>query len=319
MEQTPLFLDEYVLLNDAGAALNDLRLDDARALLTEYRKLYPGVKEDVEEKLRIVRFLQERLSTLPTSGPELPGLLLQVWRSLESFCGDLERNPRLPGSLKARFFRMITAAIEAESLADDCFFEDNIPVGYIYLQTGEHLRGIRSLQTCLLTMRENATLFGYLGDGWWEMGSRDSARQVYFEACLVAPCAVDWRHLCDEELKGLLEILPDVYGWEPAMACEWLPACAYIRGIFKPKRIRALEEMRAFTESYRDVRKAFSDPSNPVLAARLFTKGIVLCDNEPFLRNVRGIDFADIRRDMKSAEPRLFAEYMKELDRRRRM
>lgn len=319
MEQTPLFLDEYVLLNDAGAALNDLRLDDARALLTEYRKLYPGVNEDVEEKLAIVGFLQERFSSLPASGPELPGLLLRIWRSFESFCGELTRNRRLPESLKSRFFRMIIAALEAESLADDCFLEDNIPVGYIYLQAGEYSRAVRSLQTCLLTMPDNAALFGYLGDGWWERGSRDTARQVYFEACLVAPCALDWRHLRDEELKGLLALLPDAYGWEPALACEWLPVCAYIRGIFKPKRIRALEEIRVFTESYRDVRKAFSAPSDPALAARIFTKGIVLCDNEPFLRNVHGIDFADIRRDMKSAEPRLFAEYMKELERRRRM
>lgn len=319
MEQTPLFLDEYVLLNDAGTALNDLRLDDARALLTEYRNLYPGAREDVEEKLRIVGFLQEGLSALPASGPELPGLLLRLWRSFESFCGDLARNRRLPESLKSRFFGMIAAVLEAESLADDCFFEDNIPVGYIYLQTGDYSRAVRSLQTCLLTMRDNAALFGYLGDGWWERGSRDTARQIYFEACLVAPCAVDWRHLRDEELKALLEILPDAYGWDPSLACEWLPACAYIRGIFKPKMIRALEEMSAFTESYRDVRKAFRGPSDPVLAARIFTKGIVLCDNEPFLRNVRGIDFADIRREMKSAEPRLFAEYMKELERRRRM
>jgi tetratricopeptide (TPR) repeat protein len=319
MEQTPLFLDEYVLLNDAQAALNDLRLEDALAFLNEYRNLYPGGKEDVEERLRIVNFLQQGISALPASGPELPGMLLHLWRSFESFCGDSARNRRLPESLKPRFFRMITAAIEAESLTDDCFLEDNIPVGYIYLQTGQYSRAIRSLQTCLLTMQDNAALFGYLGDAWWERGSRDTARQVYFEACLIAPCAVDWRHLRDEELKGLLEILPDAYGWESALACEWFPACAYIRGIFKPKRIRALEEMSAFTESYRDIRKAFSGPSDPVLAARIFTGGIVLCDNEPFLRNVRGIDFADIRRDMKSAEPRLFAEYMKELDRRRRM
>ncbi|MBW6485261.1 MAG: hypothetical protein K0B01_03810 [Syntrophobacterales bacterium] len=319
MEQMPLFLDEFVLLNDAANAFNELRLDEAQVLLTDYRNLYPASREDVEEKLRIVRFLQGQLSLLPSAGPELPGLLFQLWRSFELFCGALAYNARMPEKLRRRFFRLIAAAVEEASLPDDFQLAGDIPVGYIYIQTGEYERAIHSLQTCLLSIRESAPLFGYLGDAWWERGNRETARQLYFEACLIAPCAIDWQHLRDEELKQLLQLLPEEYGWPPALACEWLPACAYIRGIFKPKMIRILDELSAFTERYRELQKAFRRSSEPVIAARIFTKGIVLCDNEPFLRSVSGINFIEIRREMKSTAPDLFAEYMKALEKRRRI
>ena len=319
MEQVPLFLDEFVLLNDAANALNDLRLDEALVLLTDYGNLYPANREDVEEKLRIARFLREQLSLLPSSGPERPRLLFQVWRSFESFCGSLAHNARAPEKLRRRFFQMITAAVEAASLPDDSLLAVDIPVGYSYIQTGEYERAVRSLQTCLLSIRESAPLFGYLGDAWWGRGNRETARQLYFEACLVAPCSIDWKHLRDEELKEMLELLPDEHGWAPALAGEWLPACAYIRGIFKPKMIRTIDELSSFTARYRALQKAFRANPEPVIAARIFTRSIVLCDNEPFLRNIRGLDFADIRREMRSADHAIFAEYMKELERRRRI
>jgi hypothetical protein len=54
----------------------------------------------------------------------------------------------------------------------------------------------------------------------------------------------------------------------------------------------------------------------PALAARLFFRGIVLCDNEPFLRMCKGIDFADVRREMKAANGAVFAAYLRQIDRR---
>jgi tetratricopeptide (TPR) repeat protein len=317
MEQVPLFLDEFVLLNDAATALGELRLVDADALLNDYANLYSGNREEVKEKLRVVAFLRERLDSLPASGTELPDLLFQVWRSFESFCGSLACNPRLPETLRFRFFGKIIAAIEDAALSANCLLNENIPIGYVYMEAGQYEQAVRSLQSCLLLDHDNATNFGYLGDAWWGRGRQETARQIYFEACLIDPYAIDWRHLRDEELKNLLDLLVDEYNWEPSLACEWLPAYAYIRGIFKPKMIRMLEEFSVFTEKYRKLQKAFRANSDSAYAARLFTKGLVLCDNEPFLRNVRGMDFADIRREMKSVSPVLFAEYMKGLKQRR--
>jgi hypothetical protein len=116
----------------------------------------------------------------------------------------------------------------------------------------------------------------------------------------------------------LLERLPEEYKWIASDSCEWLPACAYVRGLFEPKTITTHEEIHLLQEGYRELQKAFRKNPNPALAARIFTKGIVLCDNEPFLTGTKGIDFAEIRKDMKSASPELFDEYLNEIGRRKK-
>ena len=318
MEQLPLFLDEYVSLNDATNALIDLRLDAALVFLTNHRDLYQSNRKDIEEKLAIIGFLQEQLAAEPPPGPERPRFLFKVWRSFESFCNPLIYNKGITDKMRVPYFRKVSEAMNAYSLTDSFLLADNVPAGYVYLQADEYDRAIRSLQTCLLSTRDNAAIFGYLGDAYRARGNKKTARHVYFEACLVAPCSIDWVHIRDDELRALLETLPEEYGWTPSISCEWLPACGYIRGLFEPKAIRTLEEIKTFTEGYLELQKAFQKNPGPDLAARIFTKGIVLCDNEPFLRNIKGIEFADIRRDMKSAAPSLFDEYLKEIDRRKK-
>jgi tetratricopeptide (TPR) repeat protein len=318
MDQLPLFLDEYVLLNDATNALIELRLDAALVFLTNYRDLYKSNKQDIEEKLAIIGFLQEQLAAEPPPGPERPRFLFEIWRSFESFCNALAYNKTITDKMRVCYFQKLSEAMNGCSLTDGFFLADNIPAGYVYVQTGEYDRAISSLRTCLLSTRDNAAIFGYLGDAYWARGNKKTARHMYFEACLIAPCSIDWLHIRDDELKKLLVMLPDEYGWTPSISCEWLPACAYIRGLFEPKAIKTLEEINAFKEGYLELQKAFHKNPGPLLAARIFTKGIVLCDNELFLRNIKGIDFADIRTDMKSAAPSLFGEYLKEIDRRKK-
>lgn len=318
MDQLPLFLDEYVLLNDATNALVELRLDAALVFLTNYRDLCKTNRQDIEEKLAIVAFLQEQLASEPPPGPERPRFLFEVWRSFEAFCDALTDNKTITDKMRVLYFRKIGETMKASSLTDGFFLADNIPAGYVYLQTGDYDRAIRSLQTCLLTMRDNAAIFGYLGDAYWARGNKKTARNLYFEACLIAPCSLDWVHLLDDELRKLITALSGDYGWDSSISCEWVGACGYIQGLFEPKAIRTIEEINAFKEKYVELKKAFQKNPDPHLAAKIFTQGIVLCDNEPFLRNLKGIDFADIRRDMKSAAPSLFEEYIKAIGRRKK-
>jgi tetratricopeptide (TPR) repeat protein len=318
MEQLPLFHDEYVSLNDATKALIDLRLDAAFVFLTNYRDFYKTNQKDVEEKLAIISFLQEQMAAEPPPGPERSRFLFNVWRSFESFCSTLTCNKNITESLRVPYFRKVAEAMSGSGLTDGFFLADNVPAGYAYIQTGDYDRAIRSLQVCLLTARDNAAVLGYLGDAYWSRGNKKTARLLYFEAGLIAPCLMDWVHLRDDELKKLLETLPKEYDWSPSIACEWLPACGYIRGLFEPKAIRTLEEINAFTEGYLELQKAFHKNPEPALAARVFTKGIVLCDNEPFLHNIKGMDFVDIRGEMKTAAPSLFDEYLNEIARRKK-
>jgi len=314
-DELPLFGDEYVLLNDATNALLDLRLDAALVFLSNYRDLYKKNK-DVEEKLAIVGFLQEQLAPEPPPGPDRVRFLFRVWRSFESFCNELTYNRAIADKMRPSYFQRMAEVMKASALTDSFFLADNIPAGYVYIQTGNYDEAIRSLRTCLLSVRDNAAVFGYLGDAYLARGNKKTGRVFYFEACLISPCSVDWQNNRDEELRKLRESLPGEYGWTPSVSCEWLPACAYIRGLFEPKAIRTTEEIDSFKERYLKLQQAFrKDPSSAVLAARIFTMGIVLCDNEPFLR---GLDFAGVRENMKSASAALFEEYTKEIDRQKK-
>ena len=316
VEQLSLFQDEFVLLNDAAAALKELQPDEALESLRRYRDLYRG-GEDVEKKCRIAAFLKKGLSALPPPGPDLAPQLFQLWLSFAAFCASLGAGGAIANELRRPFFQKVVTAIEAAHLTDGTFLAEGIPAGYAHLQTGEYDRAIHSLQACLITAPNNARIYGYLGDAYLLRGDLSVARQVYFEACRIDPAAIDWHHLRDNELKRLLEELSDEHGGARALACAWLPALAYVRGFFRPKQIRLLEEFRVITGSYLELEKTFARTPSPVLAAQLFLQGIILCDNEPFLRMVKGIDFAEVRREMKAADPTLFAAYLKQIDRRK--
>jgi tetratricopeptide (TPR) repeat protein len=316
MEQIPLFEDKYMLINDAAAALKALRLDNALESLKRYRDLYRD-GEDVERKFKIASFLREGLSAAPPSGPDRPPYLFQLWRSFGAFCRSLGPGSPTDDELRRPFFHKIVAAIGESRLADSAFLADGIPVGYAHLQTGEYDRAIRSLQACLIATPDNAVIYGYLGDAYLMRGDREVARQIYFTACLIDPVVLDWNHLRDDQLKDLLEQLPEEYDCDPSLACEWLPAYAYVQGLFRPKQIRLWEEFKTFTDGYFELKKTALKTPSPSHAARLFLRGIVLCDNEPFLRMFKGIEFAEVRREMKEANAALFAEYLKQIDRRR--
>lgn len=318
MEQIPLFDEEFMLINEAASALKELRLDDAMEALQRYRNLYSGEEIDVERKLKIASFLMEGFFAAPPSGPDRPSHLFHLWRSFEEFCCSFGPGGPPANEFLRPFFRKITAAIEENQQADSAFLADRVPVGYAYLQTGEYDRAIRSLQASLIATPDNAAIYGYLGDSYLMRGDQEVARRLYLEACLIDPMALDWRHLRDEQLKDLLENLPEEYDCDPSLAREWLPAYAYIRGFFKPKQIRAWEEFQAFTGGYLALRKVTLETPSPSLTAKMFFKAIVLCDHEPFLRMFQGINFAEIRQEMKTANPLLFAEYLKQIADRRR-
>ena len=317
MEQLLLFEDEFMLLNDATAAIKALRFDAALESLQRHKDLYRG-GNDVETKCKIATFLQEGLSSAPAAGIDRAVHLFQLWRSFETFSRTLGPDGALENELHLPFFRFIITAIEASHLPDSAFLDERTPVGYAYLQTGDHDRAIRSLQACLTATPDNAAIYGYLGDAYLMRGDQEVARQVYFTACLIDPVAIDWNHLQDQQLKDLREQLPEEYECDPALTCEWLPAYAYVEGLFKPKRIQLWEEFKAFTDGYLELKKTARTKPSPALAAKLFFRGIVLCDNETFMKKIKGIDFVDVRRAMKEAHPPLFAAYLKQIDRRRR-
>lgn len=317
-EQIPLFQDEYVLLNDAVGALIELNLDAALTAFQRHRDLYRG-NGDVGRMMAIAAFLRQGLAACPENGPDRPGCLFAFWKSFENSmearqagCIDVISRIRLS------YFRLLVRAIEEVPLPDSAYLSQHIPIGYAYLQTGRHDQAIRSLQASLIAKPENAAVYGYLGDAYFLRGETEVARQVYLEACLIDPETVDWDHLQDGALRKLLEELADEEECGEALSRQWLPSYAYVRGLFGTKKIRLKDEFVAFVDDYLGLKKACVSLPSPAQAARLFLKGIVLCDNEPFLRLIKGIDFAEVRREMKTANAPLFTAYLRRIEQRKK-
>jgi tetratricopeptide (TPR) repeat protein len=315
-EQLLLFQDEYVLLNDAVRSLAALDFDSALAAFQRHQDLYRG-NGDIDKMMAIAAFLSQGLSTCPETGPDRPGRLFALWRAFESSPEAMQPGSKdIISRIRLSFFRLLVRGAEDVPLPDSAYLYNHIPIGYTYLQTGQYDRAIRSLQACLITTPDNAAAYGYLGDAYFLRGETDVARQVYLAACLIDPETIDWDHLQDSALRELRTELAEEEEYGEALSRQWLPSHAYVRGLFGPKKIRLKDEFVAFVGDYLDLKKAYEHTPSAAQAARLFLKGIVLCDNEPSLRLIKGIDFGEVRREMKSANTSLFVAYLRRIERR---
>lgn len=196
------------------------------------------------------------------------------------------------------------AAETSPALAGD------IPLGYLYLQAGRYDEAIHSLQRSIPRMRLNAALYGYLGDAYGLRGDWKTARQCYRDACLIDPAGIDWRHLQDEDLKELKRELSFDYGSDPDLALAWVPSHARIDGLFERKVVRMHEGLKEMVEVYLALEKAWTKRKAPLVAPRLFFRGMILCENEEHLKFIRQIDLIQVRRRMKEANPDLFRDFM---------
>jgi len=149
-------------------------------------------------------------------------------------------------------------------------------------------------------------------------GEPEVARRCYLEACLIDPADIDWDHMKDGELLKLKDQLVETFDVNEMLAYEWVPSYAYIQGLFKSKMIRLNDELKKFVDEYLALRKVYSEKPAPELESKLFIRAIVLCDNEPFMKLIKGINFADIRRQMKEMNPSLFSRYIKHIESRNR-
>lgn len=318
VEQLSLFQDEYVLLNCAVEALVALDFDAALTAFSRHRDLYCG-NDHSKRLMNMALSLRDGIASCQeTVGQDKPGRLFAFWKSFEDAPEARQKEcASVMSRIRLSFFNRIIQNIEAIPLPDASFLCRGIPVGYAYIQTGQHDRAVRSLQACIVAGPDNSVVYGYLGDAYFLRGETAVARRVYLEACLIDPVTVDWDHLRDETLRNLRAELAEEEGSGRATSLRWLPSHAYVRGLFGPKRIRFLEEFKTFADGYLELRKSRKNTSSPELDAKLFLKGIILCDNEPFMRLIKSIDFAEVRRDMKAANPSLFAAYLKQIESRR--
>ena len=94
-------------------------------------------------------------------------------------------------------------------------------------------------------------------------------------------------------------------------AAEWLSSYAYIEGLFQPKALRLKDELKRFVNEYNALDGIYKKRVDAALKPKLFIRAIILCDNAAILQHVKGIDFIELRAQMKAIDGRLFNDYMK--------
>jgi hypothetical protein len=117
----------------------------------------------------------------------------------------------------------------------------------------------------------------------------------------------------DEDLKELKLDISFKYGFDSALTLEWLPSHARIEGLFERKVIRLHDGLKEMVHDYLALNKAISRDESPCLRAKLFFRGIILCENRESLKFIKKIDLIDVRRMMKQANPDLFEEFLERI------
>ncbi len=300
-------------LNRGIHAFGNLELGEALELFKKHRVHYPK-GFDVSSRLKVTEFLLEGLRDLPAEPFERPGYLCTLWDSFEDYSkADGADCAAFAARAKNAYFAYVLQEMERSGVVESTVLPENRPAGFVLLQAGRYEEAIRSLQEHVLRMPQSAALYGWLGDAYLLRGDHAVARQCYREACFLDPSAIDWRHLEDAELKQLKQDILFEYDSDPELAVEWLPSHACIEGLFEPEAVRVNEGLKELVESYLVVEKQWRKEKSPRLAARLFARGIVLCENGENLKFIRKIDLIQVRRMMKQANPDLFEEFLRKI------
>jgi tetratricopeptide (TPR) repeat protein len=305
--------DDVGLVNEGIRALKDLQLEKALDVFHKHQKIYPK-GYDVSPKIALTEFLLRKSLKAPSNPADRAAYFCHLWDSLEIYGQTQElRQNALLQEMKTSFFEKVVQEMEEDGITDIPLLPGNIPTGYIFLQVEHYDQAIRSLQLSIAEASRNASLYGYLGDAVYGLGNATVARQYYRDGCLIDPLAMDWRCLKDEELKELKEEIAGQYGFDEKLTLVWLPSHARIIGLFEPKLIHMTDGLNEMVGEYLAAQKSLSKEDNTILRAKLFFKGITLCDNGENLRFIKKIHLAQVRKNMQQDNPSLFAEYLEKV------
>jgi len=294
-------------------AFKDLELQKAVDCFEKQRAFHPG-GYDVSSWLAAARFLLLGVGEAPDEPRERTGYLCRLWNSFEDHLESLGMHRHtVVADVKSAFFALVIGEAGKSCPDADSLVAGDIPLGYILLQAGRREEAIRSLQGCIAKLPHNAAAYGYLGDAYWLSGKPAVARLCYREGCLIDPASIDWRHVPDEDLKELKLDISFKYGFDSALTLAWLPSHARIEGIFERKVIRLHDGLKEMVHDYLALNKAISRDESPCLRAKLFFRGIILCENRESLKFIKKIDLIDVRRMMKQANPDLFEEFLERI------
>ena len=312
-EQLSIFAQNMSFVNQGIQAFNNLDLEEAIDLFRKHRSLYPK-GYDISSRLKAAEFLIRGMRETPAEPGERPGYLCRLWDAFEDYVrSEATAGDAFAGKAKGAYFARVLQEVERAGLAESTMLPEDIPFGYLLLQAGRYDEAVRSLQECIPRAPHNAAIYGYLGDAYRLRGDHEVARRCYREACFIDPAAIDWRHIEDAELTELKQDILFEYDFDPELAVEWLPSHARLEGLFERKLVRLNDGLKEMVDDYLAMEKTWSKDKSPRLAAKLFLRGMVLCENRENLKFVKKIDLIQVRRTMKQANADLFDEFLERM------
>ncbi len=303
--------NDRTFLDQGVRALRDLRFQDALDLFEKHRAVYPKA-ENADSKTAFAAFLLRGFAEAPSALLDRPAYFCSLWKSLEEHSGFKDMRPaRLMPEVKRACFERMIEELDQGGAAGAPLLPGGVPTGRLHLLAGKYDRAAASLQACIREAPHNAAVWGYLGDAHFLCGKLRLARQCYRDACLLGPEGVDWGALKDEALLDLRQDIAFLYDFDDGLALAWLPSHARISGLFERKEVSLNEGLEEMVEEYLAI-QANEGGENliPYRSAKLFFRGILLCDNERSLGFVKKIHLGMIRKAMRQANPKLFAEYL---------
>jgi tetratricopeptide (TPR) repeat protein len=300
-------------VNRGIQAFSCLELEKAVECFQKHRTLYPK-GYDISSRLKAAEFLIEGMRKAPADPGDRPAYLCRLWDSFEEYSESGDAGcAAFAAKAKSAYFVHVLKEVERNGPGGPTILPGGIPAGFILLQAGRYEEAIRNLQESIPKMPESAALYGWLGDAYLLRGDREVARRCYREACFIDPLAIDWRHIEDPDLKQLKQDILFEYDFDAQLALEWLPSHARIEGLFECKAIRVNDGLKETVNEYLAMEREWSEKRSPRLAAKLFARGIVLCENGENLKFIKKIDLIQVRRMMKQANPELFEDFLENI------
>lgn len=310
-KQLSLFAQrDMTFVNQGIKAFRKFDLEKAVELFQKHQSLYPK-GYDVGPRLAAAEFLLAGMHDVPADPGTRPAGLCRLWDSFEDRAqSEGTAWVNCAAEVQKVFFSLAAEESESPGTSDSAFLPGGVARGFVLLQAERVEDAIPSLQNAIAQAPDNASLYGWLGDAYHLRGDLRVARQCYMEACLIDPLGIDWRHLRDEDLRELERELLFVYGPDENPGRAWLPSHARVEGFFERKVVRLHDGLKELVDGYLALEKALLKEKSPLVEAKLFFRGMVLCENEESLKYVKKIDPVEIRRFMKEANPDLFSEFL---------
>ncbi len=294
-EQLDLFADNRrtIWLNQAHGALGCLDLTGAMAFYDRIVQAGPDDRGIRDEGALVVGW-QERLGRYGESDRSVVEIH-ELYRELTA---------TIPSPLRIALLELMMEEISALEAPELLFIPPRFHPGLLCFELGRYDEAREWFGRALAAGIQPAGRFlAYQGDALFLLGDREEARELYREAFLAGPLAVDLPHLADPAMGELISH-GESEADEPEELLPWLAAWGWLRELFTLESGEPGSDLSVVHE--------FTEEGEGETAPRLWFQYLRQAE---FLRGSSGDDRELIRarRRLKELNGELFRRYMEKI------